>query len=73
MKTKYPKCPFLFMYGKKKNIMFHNENTIKRINEDSNASFRAFEGGHWFFDEEPEEVANEIKNFMSKFSSTSTK
>ena len=71
MKTRYPNCPFLFMYGKRKNIMFHNEATIQKINEDDNASWRDFKGGHWFFDEEPEEVADEIKKFLKKHKCTS--
>ena len=70
MKTRYPKCPLLYMYGRNKNIMFHNASTLERIKSDKNASYREFKGGHWFFDEEPEQVVEEIKKFLEKNADT---
>eukprot|EP00602_Paraphysomonas_sp_CaronLab_P008851 CAMPEP_0185019726 /NCGR_PEP_ID=MMETSP1103-20130426/2330_1 /TAXON_ID=36769 /ORGANISM="Paraphysomonas bandaiensis, Strain Caron Lab Isolate" /LENGTH=255 /DNA_ID=CAMNT_0027550189 /DNA_START=118 /DNA_END=882 /DNA_ORIENTATION=- len=47
LKPKFPTCPVLFMYGKKKRTMFHDEKFIKQLSETSGCKHVGYDCGHW--------------------------
>lgn len=63
--VKFPTMPFLYMYGCDKNVMFHNDDFIARIDSSPGCKHRGFDCGHWLQHVYPEEVANEIDEFVS--------
>jgi pimeloyl-ACP methyl ester carboxylesterase len=64
LKTRFPACPFLFMYGKNKNIMFHNDKTLRKIDDRYDCRWRSFEGGHWFMKTDRNLVVAEMEEFL---------
>ena len=60
----YPKCPVLFMYGKKKRILFHSDQFIEHLTKKGSNKILSFDAGHWFQLVYPKEVTNEITSFI---------
>jgi pimeloyl-ACP methyl ester carboxylesterase len=46
--------------------MFHSERFLKQIDSTPGCRYKAFNTGHWVMHKEPDQVAEEIKNFVSK-------
>ena len=61
----FPSTPLLFMYGKRKNIMFHTRGVIRRCDETVGCRAIGFECGHWVQHEKSNEVVTAIRNFLS--------
>ena len=60
-------CKILFMYGTKKNCMFHGPEFIDQIDKDEGSSWRAFDCGHWVQTSEfQREVIEEMRAFMGQ-------
>lgn len=47
----FPKCPFVFVYGKKKAFMFHTNEFLERVSNHKQSEVIGVETGHWMFDE----------------------
>jgi pimeloyl-ACP methyl ester carboxylesterase len=62
-----PKCPTLFMYGKKKRAFFHSNDFVNKLNERGDGSKAlGIDGyGHWFHYDSPEPVLEEINEFLN--------
>lgn len=56
--------PFLFIYGKRKNIMFHTDTALSRIAANPIQKYAAVDAGHWLQVEKSEEVAKLIRDFV---------
>lgn len=66
LKPKFPTCPVLFMYGKKKRTMFHDEKFIKQLSETSGCKHVGYDCGHWVMHAFPKDMATEIITFASQ-------
>ena len=49
-----PSCPFLFVYGEDKPIMFHDQQWAEKLAAKDNNSIISFESDHWVMVREPE-------------------
>jgi pimeloyl-ACP methyl ester carboxylesterase len=62
--------PVLYMYGAKKNVMFHNHRSIALLEREEKEGLsesrvvRLEESGHWMYIQEPEVCESEIRKFL---------
>jgi len=70
--VRLPTMPFLFMYGTKKNLMFHTDSTLDQIVANG-GRYLGLPTGHWVQNEMPAEATKEIKAFMNEKSSNKKK
>ena len=69
MRPTYPSdIPLLYLYGSKKNMMFHTPSFLKQIEESKSSRWRSFDCGHWLMNYETEGVNNEIEAFFKETS-----
>lgn len=59
-----PKCDTLFLYGKRKRIMFHNNCFLKYLKDTPGCAAMGVDGGHWMFLDKPDFCAKVIRDFM---------
>jgi len=64
-KTFAPVCPMLFVYGKRKPLMFHSSAWAEEIAERSGSQVLGFDTGHWVMVEKPEEFNQAVTAWMS--------
>ena len=62
---RFPSCPVLYLYGLKKNAMFHSSGFIDRLAATEGCKSLALEAGHWVTHFQPEIVVKEVKEFFS--------
>jgi len=60
----YPRCPVLFMYGTKKNVMFHDDSFITQLKKSDTNRVVSLDAGHWFMVEKPEATVQNIREFL---------
>ena len=62
--------PVLYMYGAKKNVMFHDNRSVALLEREEKEGLsesrvvRLEESGHWMYCQEPEVCENEIRKFL---------
>lgn len=62
---KFPKMPVLFVYGKRKRIMFHSAAFLRAIEKTENGSaYEALDCGHFMQAQMPDQVARLMKAFL---------
>ncbi len=49
-----PSCPVLFLYGRRKPLMFHAPAWADRLSGKADSDVVAFDAGHWVMNEQPE-------------------
>ena len=54
----------ILQYGKKKNIMFHDQKFLNKITASKTGAYCAFDGGHWFMTENPEGAEKCFRDFL---------
>ena len=59
-----PDCKTLFLYGTKKNIMFHSEGFLRYLRNAPGCAAMGIEGGHWFFLDKTDQVLKIMWDFM---------
>ena len=64
LNTKFPTCPFLFMYGACKRTMFHSSSIIRKIKETQGCKYVHLQCGHWLQRQYPEVFIEEVKAFF---------
>ena len=64
LKAKFPQTPLLFMFGTKKNCMFHSPSFLKRIEAMPNSKWVSYDVGHWLHLYEVDQVTKEIEAFL---------
>lgn len=64
LKPKFPTCPILFMYGIRKNVMFHSQAFLDRIAATPKSKYLAVEAGHWMTHDSPNLITTEILEFL---------
>jgi len=67
---RYPpnNIPVLFLYGKKKNAMFHDQSFLDKIVENTaknGSKFIELDAGHWLMLQQREVVEKEIRDFLA--------
>jgi pimeloyl-ACP methyl ester carboxylesterase len=60
-----PKWPLLFIYGKRKPLMFHSRAWLEKLRADSRCRVVGFETRHWVQVEEAEGVNAEILEWLN--------
>ena len=69
LRPKYPSdIPLLYLFGTKKNMLFHTPSFLKKIESESSSRWRSFDCGHWLMLYETEGVTNEIETFFKETS-----
>lgn len=59
-------CPILYMFGTKKNCMFHSPNVLIKLENTPRCKWLAVEdAGHWFMRDKVEVVLPEVQRFLS--------
>mmetsp|Transcript_23627 Transcript_23627/g.22757 ORF Transcript_23627/g.22757 Transcript_23627/m.22757 type:complete len:280 (+) Transcript_23627:82-921(+) len=66
LRTKFPSCPILYMYGKKKNCMFHTKSFLDQIDSTPGCKWIEVNSGHWVMHAEPQMVTEEMIAFIKK-------
>ena len=57
--------PLMFIYGKKKPVMFHTQDWLDRVNQDKKNKTVCLENaGHWFMKEDPEAVNGHLDQWL---------
>lgn len=65
LKPVNPTCPVLFMYGRKKRILFHSTAFVDYLTDKGYPNkILGFDAGHWFQLVYPKEVSDEIRAFI---------
>jgi pimeloyl-ACP methyl ester carboxylesterase len=64
LKAKYPKTPLLFIFGTKKNCMFHSPSFLKRIESMPHSRWLSYDVGHWVQLYEVDKVAKDLQAFL---------
>jgi len=59
-----PKCDTLFLYGKRKRFMYHNNCFLKYLKDTPGCAAMGVDGGHWMFLDKPDFCAKVIRDFM---------
>lgn len=66
LKPKYPEgVPLLFMFGTKKNCLFHSPSFLKKIEESPNSKWLSYDVGHWLHLYEADSVAQQVQKFLT--------
>ncbi len=59
-----PQCPVLFIYGRKKPVMFHSQRWLEIV-EQAGGRWAGIDGaGHWFMESHSEETNREIRAWL---------
>ncbi len=59
-----PSCPFLFIYGEDKPIMFHDQKWAEELGAKENNSTMSFNSDHWLMVREPEHFNNTVSQWL---------
>lgn len=62
---KFPTCPMLFIYGTRKNVMFHSPGFLKRLDATDGCKSLAVDAGHWVTHFQPEIVSEQALKFFA--------
>jgi hypothetical protein len=63
----FPKVtPLLFIYGQRKNIMFHTNRCLRKIEERQDCMYKSVFSGHWVQHEGSSEVVKTIKAWLER-------
>jgi pimeloyl-ACP methyl ester carboxylesterase len=61
----YRKCPIFFMYGTKKNVMFHSKFFIETLYKTEGCRVKSFDCGHWIIlSKHRHEVLTDMRTFL---------
>lgn len=63
-KIGFPTCPLLFMYGLKKNCMFHDDEYLKKIAATDGCSSVGMDAGHWFMIDDANRTVQLVLDFL---------
>jgi pimeloyl-ACP methyl ester carboxylesterase len=66
IRISFPKCPVLFLYGTKKNCLFHDDHFLKKLDATAGCRHLSLECGHWVTHFEPKVCFSEIVNFCAE-------
>lgn len=59
-----PQCPLLYLYGRRKPLMFHSPKWL-RIVEESGGRWEELDAGHWLMESRPDEVNERIRDWLA--------
>ena len=65
MKKFVPPAPMLFIYGKRKPILFHTPEWADALAAQPGNAVRAFETGHWVMSQQPEQFNQAVSAWLS--------
>lgn len=57
--------PFLFIYGKDKNIWFHGEEWLQQVVDMDKGQIEVVPGGHWFMESSADLVSQKVDDWIS--------
>jgi pimeloyl-ACP methyl ester carboxylesterase len=60
-----PACPMLFIYAKRKPVMFHTEPWLDELRAREGCAVVAFDTGHWIMLQQPERFNQTIGSWLS--------
>jgi len=64
-KMKTRTCPVFFMYGTKKNVMFHSEHFVDTLNKTEGCRVKSYDCGHWvILSQHNAEIMKQMKIFL---------
>jgi len=61
---RFPAVPFLYLFGERKNVMFHSPSFLRRLDNTPGCRWRSFACGHWMMHSEADGVADEVRRFL---------
>eukprot|EP01035_Chromulina_nebulosa_P020921 gene20921-27117_t len=64
LKPKFPKAKMLFLFGRLKNVMFHDDKFIQKIRDTQGCKYVKVDSGHWIATAKPQLVTDEIIEFI---------
>ena len=64
IEPKTPSCPTLFLFGKRKNAMFHSKSFGDWLKSTPGCSVRSLDCGHWITRMAPTVAADDLKEFI---------
>ena len=68
VKPKLPECPLLYLWGERKNIMFHDDSVIQSLSQRPQSKAVSFKSsGHWLMRTETESVLRAMRTFLRQF------
>jgi pimeloyl-ACP methyl ester carboxylesterase len=63
---RFPTKPLLYIYGNKKNVLFHSQSFLDKIDHSGMSKWLVVEdAGHWIMHSHPQLCISELKKFMS--------
>jgi len=60
-----PQCPMLFMYGKRKPVMFHSRRWAERLAAQPGSRVIEFDTGHWIMVQRPRELNEAVLGWLA--------
>ena len=60
-----PACPMLFVYAKRKPVMFHTEAWLEELQKRKENRVAAFDTGHWIMLQQPERFNETVSSWLS--------
>jgi pimeloyl-ACP methyl ester carboxylesterase len=66
IKITFPKCPVLFLYGTKKNCMFHDNNFLMKLDRTPGSKYLSLDAPHWVTHGQPSICFSEIDKFCAE-------
>jgi cis-3-alkyl-4-acyloxetan-2-one decarboxylase len=67
LRPRFPTCPIFFMYGTKKNCMFHSQRFLKQIEDTPGCQSTSYDCGHWVQESKFKgEILTEMRSFMKE-------
>jgi pimeloyl-ACP methyl ester carboxylesterase len=65
MKRFKPACPVLFIYGKRKPVMFHTQAWLDELRKGRGNSVVEFDTGHWVMLQRPERFNQTVGDWLA--------
>ena len=65
-KTYHPACPMLFIYGRRKPVMFHSSAWAEAVATRPGSRVLAFDTGHWVMVERPEQFNRAVADWLAQ-------
>jgi pimeloyl-ACP methyl ester carboxylesterase len=64
-KTYRPACPMLFIYGRRKPVMFHSTAWAEEVAAQPGSRVLTFDTGHWVMVEQPEQFNDAVADWLA--------
>ena len=62
---RFPDVPVLYLFGTRKNVLFHSPSFLRRLDDTAGCRWRSFDCGHWLMHYEADGVADEVLHFLA--------